>query len=83
MGYKTECCATCHFFEVEDDDVDPYDPDDRDRTGWCKANKVRLEVDCNGRGRCELYENIPPEKPKKPRRTTHNFLERDEDGNEL
>lgn len=49
MGYNESCCGNCNFFTVEGDE------DGDEDEGWCKINKVWLQVDVDGRSSCLFH----------------------------
>ncbi len=52
MGYTERRCLNCRSFVIEEEDEEE---EDSDSTGWCRANRVWLEVDKKGNGYCEIH----------------------------
>lgn len=58
MGYTEKRCLNCRSFVIEEEDEED-DFEKTDSTGWCKANRVWLQVDEEGNGCCEIHIEKP------------------------
>jgi len=55
MGYTERCCSNCLCFEIEEDEEE-----EESDLGWCKANRIWLQIDSKGRGCCEIHTKKNP-----------------------